>query len=620
MKANVTSRRLVLVALVILFAILACTYQGYNISIQQMTPGETVEPTDSVVPVDTLSPVETVVPVDVTPVEPTLSKEIEALIPVTGSLLRWADFSDFVFIPPGEFTMGEDRPEGGDTLPMHTVDLGGYWIHQAEVTNKQYALCVDADICKPPKIEADIPYRYGNNFYLDYPVVGVDWFQAQLYCDWIKGRLPTEAEWEKAGRGTEGFLYPWGQVEPNCTLLNFDQCFNPPEPNYVRSYMESISPYDAFDLSGNVFEWTNDWYAEDYYAQSPKSDPTGPDQGEFKVVRGGSFLTSPNHITLVERTSIKPDEHSLDLGFRCVLAGNVLPPPPICQVAPLAPALDQVNVTPIQQGSGAKAVGFCTGQVSSTSPGGAFTSIDVSFGSDVSAGDYTVTANGSPLNCKPYLSDATRVACYGSGLAQNSMVDIEVCRGAPTSVAVPSGEPVCPSGYTYNSSSTLCEYGKPGLPAGPCPKGYTDVAGVGCAPVPVAGTCPEGFYSVNLAAAALCAPLDPCLYPNPPKSCDQPQSCLPGYTYKADQGCCAPPAQPQPVCPIGYDYNDTRGICIKRVNTGNQCATFSVHIPACPTAVPQQGGNCSQYTNPNTCGQAGCKWDQPVTGGPGSCK
>ncbi len=608
MKARLTGQRLVYVVLAVSFSILACTFQGYNISIQQETPGDAMAPGDTIAPADTIAPGETVAPVDLTPVEPTLSKEFEAILPVTGSLLRWADFSDFVFVPQGEFIMGEDKPEAGDTVPMHTVNLSSYWMHQAEVTNMQYELCVEADICSPPRIYEDFQYRYGNLFYLDYPVVGVDWYQAQLYCDWIKGRLPTEAEWEKAGRGTEGDLYPWGQDEPNCTLLNFDQCLNPPEPNYVRSYMESVSAYDAFDLSGNVFEWTNDWYAEDYYALSSNTDPTGPESGEFKVVRGGSYLTPPADTTLVERTSLKPEEHSFDLGFRCVLEGDALPPPPVCQLAAIVPpSSDQSDVAPVPQDSETSVVGFCTGQTGLTAAGQAFTSIDISFGFDVSADDYSVTANGSPLDCKSYLSNATRMACYGSTLAQGSTVEVQVCRDAPPAIAEPEGEPVCPSGYTYNPESAFCEYGELGLTSAPCPTGYVDIPGVGCYPTPAGGSCPDGYYSVTLGSSAVCVPLDPCLFPNPPASCDRPQSCLPGYTFLADQGCCATPVQPQPTCPIGYSFNESSGHCVKRVQLENPCETFSVRIPACPTAPPPRA-SCSSFTNKIPCEQANCTW------------
>ncbi len=607
MKARHTGQRLVYAVLAILFAILACNYQGYGKSIQQETPE------DAMVTGETVAPVETIVPIDVTQVVPTLSKEMEAIMPVSGSLLRWADFSDFVFVPQGEFIMGEDNPEAGDTVPMHSVNLSSYWMHQAEVTNMQYELCVEADICSPPRIYEDFQYRYGNLFYLDYPVVGVDWYQAQLYCDWIKGRLPSEAEWEKSGRGTEGELYPWGDDEPNCTLLNFDQCLNPPEPNYVRSYMESISDYDVFDLAGNVFEWTNDWYAEDYYALSRNTDPTGPEMGEFKVVRGGSYLTPPVDIALVERTSLKPEEHSFDLGFRCVLEGDVLPPPPVCQLAAIVPPSDQSDVPPVTQDSETSVVGYCTGQTGLTAAGQAFTSIDVSFGFDVGADDYSVTANGSPLECKSYLSNATRMACYGSALAQGSTVEIQVCRDVPPAMAEPEGEPVCPSGYAYNPESAYCEFGELGLTSAPCPKDYVDIPGVGCYPAPSGGACPDGYYSVAFGSSAVCVPLDPCLYPNPPGSCDRPQSCLPGYTYMAEQGCCALPVQPQPTCPIGYSFNERSGHCVKRVQLENPCETFSVRIPACPTAPPpqQQGCFCCQFKSQSTCNaQAsnGCGW------------
>jgi sulfatase modifying factor 1 len=596
MKVYLTGQRLVYVALAIFFAIVACNFQGYNISIRQVTPGETIARLDTIAPVDTVAPVETITPAEIaTPVEATPTKELEAIIPVTGSLLRWVDFSDFVFVPQGEFIMGEDKPEGGDTVPMHTVSLSGFWIHQAEVTNKQYALCVDADICTPPKIEADNPYRYGNFYYVDYPVVSVDWFQAQTYCNWIKGRLPTEAEWEKTGRGTEGSLYPWGDAEPNCTLLNFDECLDPPDPNFVDSYMEGVSTYDAFDISGNVFEWTNDWYAEDSYTTSAKTDPTGPELGKLKVFRGGSYLTPPEEIKLVVRSFLELEKYSADLGFRCVLGGEVVPPPPICQVAPVVTTTEGQPETPPVQLLGPEVRAYCA-----ILGGGDQTVVEVELNMDTDAGDYEISLNGNPVTCTPFASNPSRLTCTSSILAQNSTVQVQVCRTLP--IAEPVGDPECPSGYTYNPSSTFCEYGESTLPSPPCPKGYLDVPGVGCMPVPVVGSCPDGFYKITLASTTFCVPLDPCLYPGAAVGCTPSQSCLPSFTYITEQGCCAPPSQPQPVCPVGYEYYERRGICIKRVQIENPCDTFSVYIPACPTETPPPPRcYCCQFTNFKDC-------------------
>ena len=231
--------------------------------------------------------------------EPTFN--LADIVPVTGSVLTWIDFSNFVYVPAGEFTMGLDTEPPTDYAPEHKVNLPGFWIHQAEVTNQQYASCVDAGVCTAPNKETGYPYWYSQADKTNAPVVGVSWAQAQQYCEYIQARLPTEAEWEKTARGTKDEVYPWGTDQPSCSLLNFNNCLKTPQPDKVRSYMAGASDYEALDLAGNVFEWVADWYGEEYYAESPSSNPPGPTDGKYKVYRGGGFLSGEQDVSATVR-------------------------------------------------------------------------------------------------------------------------------------------------------------------------------------------------------------------------------------------------------------------------------------------------------------------------------
>jgi formylglycine-generating enzyme required for sulfatase activity len=217
--------------------------------------------------------------------------------PGIGSLVPWIDQSYLVFVPGGEFIMGKDEDMPSDHAPQHTVSVDSFWIHQTEVTNNQYTLCVAAGVCLLPYRTTGLPFWYASPVRGLDPVVGVSWEQAATYCEWIEGRLPTEAEWEKAARGTEGDPYPWGEEEPTCNLLNFDGCQEIDQPVRVRSFLDGASPFLLADTAGNVAEWVGDWYDEEVYATSPVNNPTGPASGTNRVVRGSSYTPSTRQNT-----------------------------------------------------------------------------------------------------------------------------------------------------------------------------------------------------------------------------------------------------------------------------------------------------------------------------------
>ena len=228
-----------------------------------------------------------------------------------------------ILIPAGSFQMGCDSSNpaescNGDEQPLHTVMLDAYSIDKYEVTNARYKACVDAGGCEPPQ-EASSYTRavyFGNPEFADYPMIKVNWHQASAFCAWEGKRLPTEAEWEKAARGTDGRIYPWGDQAPTQELANFDGNVGDTTP--VGSYPAGASPYGVMDMAGNVWEWVNDWYDGSYYSQSPSENPQGPASGEYRVLRGGSWGDYGISVRSAIRYYNGPGIWYYSVGFRCV--------------------------------------------------------------------------------------------------------------------------------------------------------------------------------------------------------------------------------------------------------------------------------------------------------------
>lgn len=227
-----------------------------------------------------------------------------------------------VFVSAGMFLMGcaGDLFPGGcdnDTKPVHGVYLDAFYIDRTEVTNAQYRGCVAAGVCSPPI--ADKSATRSNYFtdprYDNYPMINVDWQRARAYCQWVGKRLPTEAEWEKAARGTDLRRYPWGNQPPTCALTNFKGCKG--DTVAVGSYPEAASPYAALDMAGNVSEWVNDVYASRYYPNSSYYNPQGPGDTGKHLVRGGSWAEDQGGVTAFIRLDGVEILKYLRIGFRC---------------------------------------------------------------------------------------------------------------------------------------------------------------------------------------------------------------------------------------------------------------------------------------------------------------
>lgn len=227
-----------------------------------------------------------------------------------------------VLVPVGDFVMGSNNGSENEK-PVHTVTLDSFYIDIYEVTNARYQSCVESGGCTLPERTYTLTRSsyYDDPQFDNYPVTSVTWDQANSYCKWRDARLPTEAEWEKAARGTDERTYPWGEESPAPDLLNFNM--NVGDTTEVGNYLENISPYGLYDMAGNVSEWVNDWYDKKYYEISPLSNPLGPDQSNFRPIRGGSWEYDEFAVRTTFRDNIVYNAHGYSIGFRCVR--NVTP-------------------------------------------------------------------------------------------------------------------------------------------------------------------------------------------------------------------------------------------------------------------------------------------------------
>jgi formylglycine-generating enzyme required for sulfatase activity len=244
----------------------------------------------------------------------------------------------FVEVKGGTFLMGAqatdaaapgyDADAAPDEGPPHEVTVSSFWIQRNEVTASEYALCVENRWCSEEAVTTGGFSNYGDEARRQYPINGVTWEGARRYCEWYGSRLPTEAEWEYAARGTDGRRFPWGDkkmcgvmsasgggdlrnVEESCEL----------DGTVPMGRLRGNSAFGARGMANNVWEWVSDWYADDAYARHASKNPTGPETGERRVQRGGGWTSiDPVELRSAARGSLKPDEQVNDVGFRCVRA------------------------------------------------------------------------------------------------------------------------------------------------------------------------------------------------------------------------------------------------------------------------------------------------------------
>ncbi len=261
-------------------------------------------------------------------------------------------FGDFVLVPAGPFLMGDNHAEGDpDEVPVHEVRLDSFYMARDKVTNADYARFMSdggyesseyweaggfREYGQAPRHWTREEYHgggtQGGN---DFPVVGVSWFEASAYCSWVSRetgatyRLPTEAEWEKAARGTDQRRFPWGE-EIDGSYANYEFSGDPYEPGLTPvgfydgeqhdGFQTSlnVSPYGVREMTGNVWEWCADWYDGDFYHVSPTSNPTGPESGSSRILRGGGWVDSHYYHRAANRNSSFPENRNPIQGFRCV--------------------------------------------------------------------------------------------------------------------------------------------------------------------------------------------------------------------------------------------------------------------------------------------------------------
>ena len=236
---------------------------------------------------------------------------------------RGRDTAPLCKVPAGPFLRGSRQGKGEpDESPQRTIELDTFYIDRFAVSVAQYRKCVEAKVCDEPEPDKECNYQESKRG--QHPINCVSWNMANDYCHWAGKRLPTEAEWEKAARGVDGRLFPWGNKEPNCTLANF---YKRKENRYCRSrtvavheYKHSASPYGAVQMAGNTYEWVNDWYGKDTYSMSDRKNPGGPALGKYRVVRGGSWFSPALDLRSVLRGPLPPVMRLNYLGFRCAVS------------------------------------------------------------------------------------------------------------------------------------------------------------------------------------------------------------------------------------------------------------------------------------------------------------
>jgi formylglycine-generating enzyme required for sulfatase activity len=520
--------------------------------------------------------------------------------PQSGTTITWLDGGQLVYVPAGDFIMGTGAPDA----PQKTVSLDSYWIGKTDVTNKMYAQCVATGNCAPPAQELGTPV-FTNPSYGDYPIVGVTWDMAANYCKWTQGQLPTEAQWEKTARGSQGSKYPWGNDSPSCDLLNFLGCFG--HTTSVTNYVTGNSPYGLTDMSGNIFQWVNDFYDQNYYDSMPASNPTGPGSGDTHVIRGSSFESDASQTPAGVRHFGAAAYHHYDLGFRCVVS-QPKTYAPYCQTNSYLSTGIAAAATGSCQSPDANVLGnFCTA-------GAGYATVNISQGAT-----YQIGTKG--YSCSEGIINGQRVlTCHGPNDSSGQITVCNAsCSSSPSSTAA---SPVCDPGYTLNTSTGACTYQpitiKPNISG--CPQGYNLIARGDQKICAIGknqdGHCPAGLYFDSQYGA--CVP--PSGLQDAPYGIDNSalaaqtfQGCAPGYSYDSNYQCCqANTGGTYPGCALGYTFDSKQNTCVpNQVQTsGPGCVTVQVNILKCSQPIDY----CSPLTQAPVCIRTpGCTWDSKTS-------
>jgi hypothetical protein len=389
-----------------------------------------------------------------------------------GSAFRYFDGALLDAVPDsGPFLMGA----GNSDNPQHRVTVSDFWIYSTEVTNQMYDWCVSVGKCTPPDA-GDNP-SFSDAKSANHPVVGVSWQQASDYCGFAHGRLPTEAEWEKAaswdGANRLQLLFPWGNAAPQCDLLNFKYCVG--RATSVVQYGQGRSYYGAYNMEGNVAEWVQDWYAAAYPLSAPEQDPAGPATGTARSIRGSAFDSDAIFASPAVRFSAPPTAHRRDLGFRCVVQDPSYYAP-FCTV----PASYGLSVS-LTDNPGNP----CPDPVIQHFEGCTLDQQPLDFVTVLVGGSTSVTVNGLQ-DCTPANNDV--------GVKHTCPVGVTVNVTA-TCGAAPAGAAACPPNYRADPNNPL-QCTSPGAP-GACPAGYQYDSSLQCCTTAANATAPAPLCSVG---------------------------------------------------------------------------------------------------------------------------
>lgn len=525
-----------------------------------------------------------------------------------GTTMKWYDDGYLVFVPQGEVTLGDSEYENN---PVHTVTLDDYWIYKFKVTNGQYRECVATGTCTPPAAEP--PYPDLDDLTIkDQPVIGVTWEQADTYCNWMNGRLPTEAEWEKAARGPQANTYPWGEDQPDCDLLNYGECENPAITK-VYEYPEGRSFYQAFDLAGNTFEWVYDLYEDDFISQLPGEEPAGPPDGTERSVRGSSFLSDEELIPSAQLFYLEPEKYRTDLGFRCVI-GEAEPPgfkQPCVQTAFVdglpapwqpgpptgeneLPDLDERTCVPEKK---VTRTYYCLNE--ETQRGGLDLFITGINDSEV----YLKSWGPSPgVYC---VEENDPIGCFGP---EGAPVPFEICASC---TPLPNWETVqlsCDCGFTLtHTDPPTCVYdGGPPVPGGTCPAGfvYDPVDNICVEVVKISEECPDGYEFHTDTECCTATFAEPS--PDSPGSSSSYLTCPPGYGN----------VQLDLADSVQGDWFATCHYLVFPTSDIESCEVITFNLGECKDPPPTRCTNPDSYTNQASCEAAACEWYTDPTGGP----